>query len=162
MLGPRPDGSAWSIGIQHPRATERTIASIQLARGALATSGDYERFFELDGKRYCHILNPETGWPVQGWQSISVVAPLCVAAGAVSTIAMLQRTPPRHFWPCSKWRGSGVDRTGTVVRGAAWRVDRTSGRDCSKAEMRRIGRKLIDFWQTAVQPISNASLAKSC
>ena len=116
VLGPRPDGSAWSIGIQHPRATERTIASIQLARGALATSGDYERFFELDGKRYCHILNPKSGWPVQGWQSISVVAPLCVAAGAVSTIAMLQEDAAPAFLAMQQVAWLGVDRTGTVVR----------------------------------------------
>ena len=116
VLGPRPDGSAWSIGIQHPRAPEHTIASIRLARGALATSGDYERFFQLDGKRYCHILNPTTGWPVQGWQSISVVAPLCVAAGAMSTIALLHEDAAAVFLSDQQVAWLGVDRDGNVLR----------------------------------------------
>jgi len=116
VLGPRPDGSAWSIGIQHPRAPERAIASVRLARGALATSGDYERFFEVDGKRYCHILNPATGWPVQGWQSISVVAPLCVAAGAMSTIALLHEDAAPAFLAGQQVAWLGVDRDGDVIR----------------------------------------------
>ncbi len=90
VLGPDADGQPWSFGIQHPRRAEGTIASIHLSHGALATSGDYERHFELDGRRYCHILDPRSGWPVAGWASVSVVAPACVAAGALSTIAMLK------------------------------------------------------------------------
>lgn len=89
VLGPRADGRPWRFGIQHPRADSRTIASIELADGALATSGDYERHFVVGGRRYCHLLDPRTGWPVDAWASISVVAPACVAAGALSTIAML-------------------------------------------------------------------------
>jgi FAD:protein FMN transferase len=89
-LGPRRDGRAWSIGIQHPREEASMIASIEIASGALATSGDYERFFESQGKRYCHILNPCTGMPVSHWQSVSVLAPVCTAAGAIATIAMLR------------------------------------------------------------------------
>ena len=90
VLGPRADGSAWRFGIQHPRRCEATIASVDMREGALASSGDYERFFELDGRRYCHILDPRTGWPVTSWTSISVTAPACAAAGALSTIAMLK------------------------------------------------------------------------
>ncbi len=44
------------------------MATIDLVDGAIATSGDYERFIEIDGRRFCHILNPRTGWPAQGWQ----------------------------------------------------------------------------------------------
>ncbi|MDE2627363.1 MAG: FAD:protein FMN transferase [Burkholderiales bacterium] len=90
VLGERADGSAWHFGIQHPRRTEGTIASVDMREGALASSGDYERFFEHDGRRYCHILDPRTGWPVSAWASVSVTAPACVAAGALSTIAMLK------------------------------------------------------------------------
>jgi thiamine biosynthesis lipoprotein len=90
VLGPRADGSAWHFGIQHPRQTEGTIAGVDMVEGALASSGDYERFFEQGGKRYCHILDPRTGWPVSSWASVSVTAPACVAAGALSTIAMLK------------------------------------------------------------------------
>lgn len=88
-LGPQPDGQPWLIGIQHPRERDGVAAELALSQGGLATSGDYERFFELDGRRYCHVLDPRTGWPVAHWQSVSVAAPLCIAAGSATTIAML-------------------------------------------------------------------------
>jgi FAD:protein FMN transferase len=97
VLGAQPDGTPWRIGIQHPRAADRLIASLDVSEGALASSGDYERFFEHGGRRYCHILDPRTGWPVDAWQSISVFAPVCVAAGAMSTIAMLKRGAALEF-----------------------------------------------------------------
>ncbi|HRI18406.1 MAG TPA: FAD:protein FMN transferase, partial [Burkholderiaceae bacterium] len=90
VLGPRGDGSPWRFGIAHPRAADATIASVEMTGGALATSGDYERYFEHEGRRYCHILDPRSGWPVSTWASISVTAPACLAAGALSTIAMLK------------------------------------------------------------------------
>ena len=49
------------------------------------TSGDYERFFELDGRRYCHIIDPDTGWPAQGCQSVTVLAPRTYWADALAT-----------------------------------------------------------------------------
>lgn len=90
ILGPHPDGSPWRIGIKHPRQSGDVIASVDLKSGALATSGDYERFFEIDGRRYSHILNAKTGYPVFGLQAVSVVAPLCSVAGSLSTISMLK------------------------------------------------------------------------
>ncbi len=90
VLGPRPDGSPWRFAIQHPREDDNICAHIELTHGALATSGDYERFFITeDGRRCCHILNPRTGQPVRYWQAASVVAPVCLAAGALATMAML-------------------------------------------------------------------------
>ncbi len=68
--GERP----WRVGIQHPRKAG-ALASLDLADGeAIGTSGDYQRFFELDGRRYCHLIDPRTGWPVQGVQAVSVIA----------------------------------------------------------------------------------------
>jgi len=90
VVGRRPNGASWVLGIAHPRQDDAVIGSIALQDGGLATSGDYERFFEHEGRRYCHILDPRTGWPAQGWRSISVVAPACLAAGAISTVAMLK------------------------------------------------------------------------
>jgi thiamine biosynthesis lipoprotein len=101
VLGPQPDGSPWRIGIQDPRREDRAIASIDVASGALATSGDYERYFELDGRRYCHILDPATGYPVSAWRSVSVLAPLTVAAGACATIAMLKGAQAQDFLDAS-------------------------------------------------------------
>lgn len=90
VLGARPDGRAWRFAIQHPRQADATCGHIELTGGALATSGDYERFFiASDGRRCCHILDPRSGQPVCHWQAVSVVAPVCVAAGALATMAML-------------------------------------------------------------------------
>jgi thiamine biosynthesis lipoprotein len=91
IIGARPDGAAWKVGVQDPRGEAGVaIAALPVSAGAMATSGDYERYFERDGRRYCHLLDPRTGWPVANWRSVSVVAPLCVMAGACATIAMLK------------------------------------------------------------------------
>ncbi|OYT91689.1 MAG: thiamine biosynthesis protein ApbE [Burkholderiales bacterium PBB3] len=90
VLGPKPDGAPWGIGIQHPRDPRKIVATIPIHKGGLATSGDYERYFEKDGKRYCHILNPHTGMPVTHWQSVSVLAATALTAGSLCTIAMLK------------------------------------------------------------------------
>jgi FAD:protein FMN transferase len=89
VIGPQPDGRAWSIAIPAPRKLNSTVASIEVSRGGLATSGDYERFFMLNGKRYCHVLSPKTGYPVSYWQSVTVLAPSAAVAGSCCTIAML-------------------------------------------------------------------------
>ncbi len=96
-IGPCPDGTPWRFAIRHPRDPSRTIASVAILHGALTTSGDYERYFDLAGKRYCHILDPRTGWPVAHWQSASVIAPMAIAAGGCSTIAMLKQTAGEDF-----------------------------------------------------------------
>ncbi|MGB9116973.1 FAD:protein FMN transferase [Bradyrhizobium sp.] len=90
VVGPQPDGLPWRIGIRHPREADRLAAEIALTSGALATSGDYERFIEVDGRRYCHILDPKTGWPAQGLSSVTVISDRCLVAGSLSTVAMLK------------------------------------------------------------------------
>jgi thiamine biosynthesis lipoprotein len=90
IVGPRPDGDTWRIGLQHPRSRENLMGTLQLHAGGLASSGDYERCLVIDGVRYGHILNPRTGWPVRYMASVSVVADLCVVAGSACTIAMLK------------------------------------------------------------------------
>ena len=89
-LGPQPDGRPWRIGIRHPREPGALLITLELATGALASSGDYERCITVDGRRYGHILDPRTGWPVRRMAAVSVVAPLCVLAGSAATIGMLK------------------------------------------------------------------------
>lgn len=118
-IGPAPDGAPWRIGIQHPRGPAGvTMATIDLTTEGLATSGDYERFIEVDGQRYCHILDPRTGWPTSHWQSVSVVAPVCVAAGACATVAMLM---PRDE-ALAFLREQGVDFLAVDAAGEVWRA----------------------------------------
>jgi thiamine biosynthesis lipoprotein len=62
VIGPHPNLAPWTIGIRHPRDHESSIISVPANYGALASSGDYERYMMVDGQRYCHILNPITGW----------------------------------------------------------------------------------------------------
>lgn len=81
--GDRP----WRVGIQHPRAAG-PIATVDLRDGeAIGTSGDYQRYFDLDGKRYCHIIDPRSGWPVQGVQAVTVLIPPSANAGRLSDVA---------------------------------------------------------------------------
>lgn len=114
VIGPRADGSAWTIAIQDPRAPERTVASLPVASGALATSGDYERYFELDGRRYCHILAPDDGMPVTAWRSVSVLAPVAIAAGSYATIAMLKQDEAITFLDASGLAYLAIDRDGVL------------------------------------------------
>jgi len=88
-VGPHLDGSPWQIGVAHPRKIGSVLCTMPLSYGGFASSGDYERFFEIGGKRYCHIINPLTGYPVNGLQSVTVIADNCLSAGTLSTIAML-------------------------------------------------------------------------
>ena len=90
VLGPRPDGSPWRVGIRHHRVRDGVASLIEIERGALASSGDYERCIVIDGVHYGHILNPKTGWPVRDMAAVSVLADLCLVAGSAATIAMLR------------------------------------------------------------------------
>lgn len=92
VIGPHPDGSPWRIGIRHPHDKNALLQTISLSTGAIASSGDYERFIMIDGKRYGHILNPKTGWPVGELSAVTVVADYCVIAGSACTIAMLKES----------------------------------------------------------------------
>ncbi len=107
IIGPRPEGEPWCIGIRHPGRKESAMRTLLLHGGAVASSGDYERRILLDGVRYGHVLNPKTGWPVRHLASVTVVGDWCVVAGSASTIAMLKETegPPwlqslglPHLW----------------------------------------------------------------
>ena len=106
----------WLIGIQDPRDSDKLVASIPIASGALATSGDYERFFELDGRRYCHILNPKSGQPVNHWRSVSVLAPSAIVAGSYSTVAMLQQAEGLAFLEEAGLIYLAIDHLGAMRR----------------------------------------------
>jgi len=94
---PRKDRDPWTIG---RLSSERTapVGVIQLKQGALATSGDAHRYLLKDGKRYGHVLNPKTGWPIEDPpHTVSVAAPTCVEAGMLSTLALLQGKRAEEF-----------------------------------------------------------------
>ncbi len=89
-VGRRGDRRPWVIGVQDPRDHSRFRFRIRArADCGIATSGDYERGFELDGIRYHHLLNATTGQPARGLASVTVVAPTAFAAGQLATAAFL-------------------------------------------------------------------------
>ena len=82
----QPGKRAWRVGIQHPRKSG-ALASLELHDGeAIGTSGDYQRYFMLNGKRYCHLIDPQSGHPVQGVQAVTVLTH-GLRAGVLSDVA---------------------------------------------------------------------------
>lgn len=84
LLG-KKDGEPWEIAIKHPRRRDEAMAVLHLSNVSVVTSGDYERFLEIDGKRYHHILDPRTGYPSTGCLSASVVGPSAETCDALAT-----------------------------------------------------------------------------
>ena len=90
VLGSPPEGGLWRIGLEHPGDPERCWGGIAVSERAVCSSGNYRRFVEINGRRYGHIVDPRTGWPVaHGTLSATVVAPSCTEAGILSTAAFI-------------------------------------------------------------------------
>jgi thiamine biosynthesis lipoprotein len=68
-------GQPWIVGIRHPRVADEVVTRLPLVDEAISTSGDYERYFEEDGRRYHHIINPATGRPTEGILTVTVIGP---------------------------------------------------------------------------------------
>ncbi len=98
VSGPRADGAAWKVGIASVQKEGTAAGLIDLAEGALATSGDANRYLLKDGVRYSHILDPRSGWPVKDPpRSVTVAAATCIEAGSLATFAMLQGVRAEAF-----------------------------------------------------------------
>lgn len=90
VSAPQPNNQPWMVAIKNPRKAG-AFAKIPLISGALATSGDYERYITVNNQRYCHILRPDTGFPVENsLASVTVLSNSCMMAGTVATVAMLK------------------------------------------------------------------------
>ena len=116
VTGPQADGTPWSLGIRHPRQANQLLATVDIASGAVATSGDYERYLEANGRRYSHILHPQTGMSVPDMQCVTVFAPSCLLAGSISTIAMLKTEAAADAW-LRGMAASGVRALSVAVKG---------------------------------------------
>lgn len=84
LIGSKPDGDPWRIGVRHPREDE-IIAVFPLSGRAVVTSGDYQRFFTEDGVNYHHLLDPNTGYPARQLISVTIIAETVLEADALST-----------------------------------------------------------------------------
>lgn len=78
-------GREWTIGIQHPRKKNELMGTLLVQNMGVATSGDYERYFKKDGKRYSHIIDPLTGYPIDRCEAVTIIAPTAVMADYLST-----------------------------------------------------------------------------
>lgn len=83
--GTEEDGSPWKVAIADPTKKKPVLAWLDIKNQAVVTSGDYERFVDIAGKRYAHIIDPRTGYPVQGLKSVSIICPDAEIADAMAT-----------------------------------------------------------------------------
>lgn len=85
-LGAKSETEPWVIGIKDPRRPNEILNTLDIIDRAIVTSGDYERYFIVEGKRYSHIIDPRTGYPVQNKvMSVTILAPGCLEADALAT-----------------------------------------------------------------------------
>ncbi|MDZ7849017.1 MAG: FAD:protein FMN transferase [Owenweeksia sp.] len=83
--GTRPNGSPWQVGISNPDTPELVQFGIPLENMAIATSGSYEKYFTHQGKRYAHIIDPKTGYPITDKKSVTVISPSAELSDALAT-----------------------------------------------------------------------------
>jgi thiamine biosynthesis lipoprotein len=83
------DGAPWRVGVRNPRAPEQLLGVVEIKNGCVAASGDYERFFVRDGKRFHHVLDPRTGYPAEGARAVTLVAPSAEAVNGLGPAIMV-------------------------------------------------------------------------
>lgn len=121
--GTNPENRAWQIGLKHPRH-QGYLGVISVSDMGVATSGDYQRYFESGGVRYHHIFNPKTGYPAQGRQSVTVVGPETVYCDALSTALFASPQPDAIIKKYPEYGAILVESSGSVVRlGRAYSVE---------------------------------------
>lgn len=134
LYGENPAGDDWSVGIRDPRGASNTqLGTLTLKAGqCVSTSGDYERYFEQDGVRYCHILDPRTGAPADsGLISVTVVSPSGLVSDVLSTACFVlgyeQSLPILELFEDAQAVFVTEDRTVLVTPGLAGSFDLTAG-----------------------------------
>lgn len=88
--GPKPEtDSPWVVGIQSPENPEEFVHTLNLMKGSVVSSGDYQRYYQVDGESYHHIIDPDTLYPARYWRSVSIVCEDSGLADALSTALFL-------------------------------------------------------------------------
>lgn len=91
--GTQPNGKDWKIGITDPRDTRKLLGTITIKEASVVTSGNYEKYIEIGGKRFSHIINPLTGYPATGLSSVTVIGPEAETANGFSTALIVLGEP---------------------------------------------------------------------
>ncbi len=89
VWGTQPNGDAWTIGIADPDKKDLPLASLKLSETSVATSGNYEKFAVINGKKYSHTIDPKTGYPVHGIKSVTIICANAEIADAMATPVMV-------------------------------------------------------------------------
>lgn len=89
VLAGREGSTPWRVGVRDPRAPQKLLGVVELRRGFVASSGDYERYFEREGRRYHHILDPRTGYPAEGPRGVTLVAERLEAVNGLGVAIMV-------------------------------------------------------------------------
>jgi thiamine biosynthesis lipoprotein len=89
VWGNQPNGKAWTIGIVDPDTARQPFSSLNVTDMAIATSGNYEKFVMIGGKKYSHTIDPKTGYPVTGIKSVTIISPNAEIADAMATPVMV-------------------------------------------------------------------------
>jgi thiamine biosynthesis lipoprotein len=116
-VGGLKNSQPWSIGIQNPRESKNFLVKISVSDMAVTTSGDYEKFFIYQGKRYHHIFDPKDGFPTEGCQSVTTLCKEGMTADALAT-AVFVLGPEKGYTLCQKLVGLGcliVDKEGKII-----------------------------------------------
>jgi thiamine biosynthesis lipoprotein len=116
-VGGLKNNQPWSIGIQNPREPQKILTRISVSDKAVATSGDYEKFFIYKNKRYHHIFNPKNGFPADACQSVTIVSKDCIMADGLAT-AVFVLGPEKGYTLCQKLDGVQcliVDKEGKKI-----------------------------------------------
>ena len=87
--GHQPNGKPWTIGIADPNAATKAFSYLDITNTSIATSGNYEKYVFIDGKKYSHTIDPKTGMPVRGIKSVTIICPNAEIADAMATPVMI-------------------------------------------------------------------------
>lgn len=87
--GRQPDGNPWTVGIADPQARFQSFSRLEISDMAIATSGNYEKYAVIGGKKYSHTIDPKTGLPVTGIKSVTIICPSAELADAMATPVMV-------------------------------------------------------------------------
>ncbi|MGA1871145.1 MAG: FAD:protein FMN transferase [bacterium] len=125
LFGQKPGNGPWNIGIQHPRKKNSLIENLRITDKAIVTSGDYERYFIINNKRYHHILDPGTGWPAWGCQSVSIIAPSAMIADIIATAVFVlgPEKGMKYIERSSLIEGMIIDSAGKKYYSTGWKQD---------------------------------------
>lgn len=89
IWGKQPDGKPWTVGIANPDHAQHLFSSLEISDMAIATSGNYEKYVVINGRKYSHTIDPRTGLPVNGIKSVSIISPNAEIADALTTPVMI-------------------------------------------------------------------------